>query len=115
MAMVNILLPQRTLILYFLIILCLMSYQLLVQSQQVKISTVSQGKKNTVHSRKIVYKRGVPIRNVPTRNVILDRNSYVALLYLAGFSVCIICLIFFPKLTRKPYQYIKVIINAFIF
>jgi len=90
-------------ILYFLIILCLMSNQLLVQTQQVKESYKSQNKKSSLHSKKVVQNK----RSLPERNVILDANSYYALLYVGGIMFVFICLMFFPSTYRKPYQYIK--------
>ncbi|ORX42099.1 hypothetical protein BCR36DRAFT_363010 [Piromyces finnis] len=107
MAVVRQLSHQSHFILYFILQLCLISSQWLVQSQQVKITFPLQNDKkkssSSVYPRRVILNK----RKVPTRNVKLDRNSYLALLYVGGFSLCIICLILFPNLYRKPYHYVK--------
>ena len=123
MAVVSQLFHQNHFILYLLILLCLLSNQLLfVQSQKVTVTTYANGKPYktftySVHNKVNHHKRNVSLppksnhpRSFTSRSVILDKNSCVALLYIGGFALCTICLIFFPSLTRKPYQYLKVII-----
>jgi len=119
MAVVSQLFHQNHFILYLLILLCLLSTQFLVQSQRVTVTTYTNGKPfktftYSIHSKTNHHKRNVPLplksnhpRSFTSRNVILDKNSYVALLYIGGFALGTICLIFFPSLTRKPYQYLK--------
>lgn len=91
---------QSHFILYFLVILCLMPAQILgYQKEQVKVSS-----KTTLHSKKVIHNK----RNVPNGNIVFDKNSYYALLYVGGIMAVVICLMFFPNIYRRPCQYLKV-------
>jgi hypothetical protein len=103
MALINQLFRQSHFILYFLIILCLLPIQILVQSEQVKISSKSSNRRSKPHNKKVIRSK----RNMPVRNVNFDRNSYYALLYVGGIVILMVCLMLFPNIYRKPIHYFK--------
>ncbi|KAG4108338.1 hypothetical protein H8356DRAFT_918116 [Neocallimastix lanati (nom. inval.)] len=103
MAVINQLFRQSHFILYFLIILCLLPIQILVQSEQVKISSKSSNRRSKPHNKKVIRSK----RNMPVRNVNFDRNSYYALLYVGGIVILMVCLMLFPNIYRKPIHYFK--------